>query len=188
MDTMRPSSIKKRIQNRIVHFMASRKLVRYGLVSLNVLLLVGIAWFTLGPTHEGLPLGRQGVIAAANNTTAEPLDQISSADIAKHAALAAGLAETLSVINQADTVNTEQAIAPADTAVVAKPQLVATPFKSVKDIKDYAVQPGDTVSSVAAKFGVTSDSVMWSNGLRGNVLAAGTTLQVPRQPRSARCF
>jgi surface antigen/LysM repeat protein len=155
--------------------------VRYTLVTLNVLLLLGIAWFTLGPTHKGQPLGRQGVFAEVGDAATEPLDQLSSADIAKSVALVVGLGqeETLAVINQSDTVRYEQTIAPADTTVVAKPQEVATPFKSRLDIKDYIVQGGDTVSSIAAKFGVTSDSIIWSNGLRGNAVAAGIKLVVP---------
>jgi LysM repeat protein len=173
---------RKRLRRRLQHFVSSRRFVRYGLVTLNVLLFAGIAWFTLGPTHSGQPLGRQGVVSATDDDTAtEPLDQLSSADIAKQAALAAGMSEelTVAVINQADTVRSELSIAPADTSVLAKPQLVSTPFKSRKDIREYVVVEGDTVSSIAAKFGVTSDSIIWSNGLRGNQVAAGITLVIP---------
>ncbi|HTH72492.1 MAG TPA: LysM peptidoglycan-binding domain-containing protein [Candidatus Pristimantibacillus sp.] len=179
MDAVRPSSVFQRLKYKWTKLMAERRFVRYGLVALNVLLLITIAWLTLGPTHTGRPLGRQGVVAAVGNAATEPLDQLSSADIAEQAAIATGLPETLAVINQADTVKSDQSIAPADTTVIAKPQLVATPFKSRKDIKDYIVQPGDTVASIASKFGVTSDSIIWSNGLRGNVVQTGVTLAIP---------
>ncbi len=179
MEAMRPASLRKRMTMRVAQFMASRKLVRYGLVSLNVLLLMAIAWFTLGPTHSGQPLGRQGVTSANSSSAAEPLDQLSSADIAANAAQVMGLHETTAVINQADSVKAEQAIAPADTAVIAKPLAVATPFKSRHDIQEYIVQQGDTVSSIAAKFKVTSDSIIWSNNLRGNTVNAGLVLVIP---------
>ncbi len=178
MQAVRPSVVKHKIRDRIGQFMSSRKLVRYGLVSLNVCLLIAIAWFTLGPTYKGQPLGRQGVVVAVDNAATEPLDQLSSADIAVNASIAAGLAETPGVIERADSVRSEQTIAPADTTVIAKPQLVATPFKDFK-ITDYVVQSGDTVASLAAQFGVTSDSIMWSNGLRGNALVVGTKLAIP---------
>jgi surface antigen len=148
------------------------------LVSLNVLLLLGISWFTLGPTHRGQPLGLQGAISTDKNA-AEPLDQLSSADVAVNAALALNLPEIGGVINQADSVKAEQAVTSADTTVIAKPQLLGTAPKSAKDIQDYVVQPGDSVSSLAAKFGVTSDSIMWSNNLRGNSLNAGLKLVIP---------
>lgn len=181
IDAVRPSSLRKRIQGYIGQFMASRKFVRYGLVTLNVLLLVAIAWFTLGPTHSGQPLGRQGVISAGDKSATEPLDQLSSADIAVSAATAVGLYEVTGVVNQADTVKAEQSIAPADTTVIAKPLIVATPFKSRNDIVEYVVVDGDSVSSIAAKFGVTSDSIMWSNNLRGNRVNAGLVLVIPPQ-------
>jgi len=176
------SSINRRLQQRIRQFLADRRLVRYGLVSFNVLLLIAIAWFTLGPTHKGQPLGRQGIISPTANAATEPLDQLSSADIAVQAAIAAGMSEDfviVPVVNQAIDMRTEMSIAPVDTAVIAKPLLVPTHFKSRNDIKDYIVQPGDTVASVAAKFGVTSDSIMWSNGLRSNSLAEGMVLVIP---------
>lgn len=182
MDALRPSSIKKRLQDRLRQILDDRKLVRYGMVSLNVVLLIAIAWFTLGPTYQGQPLGKQGVTTLTANAVTEPLDQLSSADIAIQAAVAAGMDGELDIVpvaNQAIDMRTALSIAPADTAVIAKPLLVPTRFKSRYDIKDYVVQPGDTVASVASKFGITSDSIMWSNGLRGNTLPEGMALVIP---------
>lgn len=178
-EATRPASVKKKLNSRIGRFLTGRRTVRYSLVGLNVLLLIGIAWFTLGPTYSGQPLGRQGVITSNGNSATEPLDQLSSADIAANVSLAVGLPETLGVVSQANSAKAEQTIAPADTTVVAKPLAVATPFKSRNDIKEYVVVQGDTVSSIAAKFSVTSDSVMWSNNLRGNSVNAGLVLVIP---------
>lgn len=176
---VRPVLVRKRIRAWTRQFMSNRRVVRYSLVGLNVLLLIAIAWFTLGPTHRGQPLGQQGVVSTSNESAAEPLDQLSSADIAVTVALATDLDEKAGVIQQADSVKTEQAIAPADTTVIAKPQVVATSLKSWRDITEYVVQSGDTVSSIAAKFSVTSDSIMWSNNLRSNSVNAGTKLVIP---------
>jgi surface antigen len=54
-----------------------------------------------------------------------------------------------------------------------------TALKSRADIKDYTTVAGDTVTSVAAKFGVTSDSIRWSNGLNADGLTAGKVLVIP---------
>ncbi len=43
----------------------------------------------------------------------------------------------------------------------------------------YTTKAGDTVSSVAAQFGVTSDSIRWSNGLNNDMVAPGTKLHIP---------
>jgi surface antigen len=76
-------------------------------------------------------------------------------------------------------VGAELAVPPAHTAVITKPQVVATDLKSRSDIMSYVVQAGESVSSIAAKFGVTSESVRWSNNLNGDAVAAGTTLTIP---------
>src|SRR5262245_8789150 len=88
MDAVRPASVWKRARYWFHQQMANKRTARYTLVGINVLLLVAIAWFTLGPTHRGQPLGQQGVIAADGDAATEPLDVLSSADIATNAALA----------------------------------------------------------------------------------------------------
>lgn len=45
-------------------------------------------------------------------------------------------------------------------------------------IIDYTVQPGDTVASVAGKFGVSADTIRWQNGLTGDKIKAGQTLKI----------
>jgi murein DD-endopeptidase MepM/ murein hydrolase activator NlpD len=45
-------------------------------------------------------------------------------------------------------------------------------------IINYTVQDGDTVSSVANKFGVSADTVRWQNSIRGDRIKVGQTLQV----------
>ncbi|HKC05187.1 MAG TPA: M23 family metallopeptidase [Patescibacteria group bacterium] len=45
-------------------------------------------------------------------------------------------------------------------------------------IIDYEVQSGDTVSSIADKFGVTPATIRWQNSLSGDRIKVGSTLQV----------
>lgn len=158
---------------------ANRHFVRSVLLIGNVLLLVAIGVFALRGTNTGLPLSQQAAVGAGRKDASEPLDQLSSADIAANASLATRLPETTAVINQADSAKADLAIAPADTTVVAKPQAVATALKSNKDIKSYVVPADDTVANIAAKFNVTSDSIMWSNNLSTSNVKAGAKLWIP---------
>ena len=159
---------------------ANRRLVRYALITLNVLLLVVIGGAVIRGTQKGQPVGQNAVLSSTGReNSAVPLDQVSSADIAANAALAAGLAETPGVINQAQSAQADLITSPADTTAVAKPQAVATALKSRKDIQQYVTQNGDTVSGIAAKFNVTSESIRWSNNLSGNTVNSGVTLQIP---------
>jgi surface antigen len=170
---------KRSIGHVFSQFTSNKLAVRYTIVGLNVVLLLAIGVFALRSTQTGLPTGQQAAVAGNSDAATEPLDQLSSADIAANASLAARLPETTSVINQADSAKAEINLAPADNTVVVKPQSVATPLKSNKDIKEYTVEAGDNVASIAAKFSITSDSVMWSNNLTGNAVNAGIKLLIP---------
>ena len=117
--------------------------------------------------------------ASSTVATANPLDQVSSADIALTVARLDSLPETTAITNQAQSQAADVAIAASNNDVVSKPQVVATALKSSADIQDYVAAAGDSVSSIATKFGVTSDSIRWSNGLSGDTVAAGTSLAIP---------
>ncbi|HJQ08971.1 MAG TPA: LysM peptidoglycan-binding domain-containing protein [Candidatus Saccharimonadales bacterium] len=179
MQVLRPSVFGSRLRRMGSRLSTNRLAVRYALVMLNVVLLATIAVFAVRGSQTGQLLSGQTAVIGGSNGATEPLDQLSSADIAVNTAIAVGLAETPGVKELADSAATKQAVAPADATVVAKPQTVNTALKSRKDIKDYIVQSGESVTSIAAKFSVTSDSIMWSNNLRSNTINAGVKLLIP---------
>lgn len=161
-------------------FLRSRKrVVRFSLLTANLALLAAVVFVvTKTPVRQAVQLN-----ASTNPITEDivtgPLDQVSSADIAVHIARATGLPERDSITNHADTVSAVDANAPADTSVIAKPQVVASALPTYKDIQEYTAVAGDTVAAIATRFGVSSDSVRWSNGLSGNTVTAGKTLYLP---------
>jgi surface antigen len=157
-----------------------RRVVRYSLLTANVILLAVVAGFVIQGRQVGGGHSSNQVAALGESTSsvANPLDQLSSADIAVHIARAANLDEAQAVTNKADTVNAQQAVSSADQSIVAKPQVVSDGLKSRKDIQNYTVVDGDTVPSVAAKFGITSDTVRWSNGLTGDSLTPGKQILI----------
>lgn len=160
--------------------------IRYGLLAANVALLVGVIVFVSSSRSSGEAGQRPAaVLLAQDETISNPLDQISSADIAVHVAKLTALPETDAVQNHADSFNTQLSAAPpASETIVAKPQIVADSAvgKSNKDIKTYATKDGDTVGSIAQQFGVSSDSVKWSNSLTSDKVAAGKQLSIPPVP------
>lgn len=163
----------KKILSRL---MAKRRFVRYSLLVLNIALLGGVVLFVL----QGNPSNGASSVTTSSraDTSSDPLDQISTSDIAVNLAQMTKLVETPAVTNQADSASTELAVS-AGTTVVAKPQAVGTELKSSKDIITYIVQQGDTIASIAAKFNVTSESILWSNNVSGNAVAVGTRLTIP---------
>jgi N-acetylmuramoyl-L-alanine amidase len=154
-----------------------KRIVRYGLIAANAALLLAVVSFVLRSPNTSQAIKQSAL--TSDVIAANPLDQLSSSDIAVHLARMASLPESTAVVNQADTISNQLAISSADSRIVAKPQIVSTEAKSYRDIIVYVVKPGDTVPSVAAKFGVTSDSIRWSNGLEGDALQAGRELYIP---------
>jgi N-acetylmuramoyl-L-alanine amidase len=151
--------------------------LRISFVASNALLLAVVLVFVLHARTSDA----NAVLSSSNNaaTASNPLDQVSSADIAVTVSRMSGMAESTAIKNQSESDDVQLAAAPVTNDVVAKPQVSATSFKSNKDIKNYTTVAGDSLTSLAAKFGVTSESIKWSNGLSTENIAVGTKLVIP---------
>ncbi len=184
VDSMKATTASKRL---FLKKSFKRKFVRYGLLTGNVALLLVIGLFVarssdVGNGLQGAPAvasAQLGSLSASDASIANPLDRLSSADIALNVARAADLPEKIAVTNQADSENAQLAVSQSAGGLVSKPQVVSSDFKSNKDIRSYTAVAGDTAATIAAKFQVTSDSVMWSNDLASETVTAGQSLFIP---------
>jgi len=155
-------------------------MIRYGLLTLNIGILIAVALFIFKNPHSSTAV-KQGAFndQEVASAVANPLDELSSADIAVQVASLTRLPEAPSVKNNADSQNEQLKVAPSGNQAVAMPQIVSTALKSKKDIKTYISKEGDTVSALVALFGVTSESIKGSNGLTRDAIPAGKTLYIP---------
>ena len=170
------SEANNRSKRRKKRSISHKKTVRYGLLVANlaVFLVVGsMIIFFSDSNAADYTMSKDG-IAQTN-----PLDELSAADIAVNVARVTNLPETNSVINFADTVNSELETYTLNTETARLPQILSADIKTLADIKEYISVPGDTVASLATKFGVTSDSIKWSNDLTSDDLDPGTKLLIP---------
>jgi surface antigen len=166
------SRLQKSLKRKIVR----RRLVRYGLVAANVAVLGVVMFFVIGSSRTST---MSAVGTLSDNAAANPVDGLTAYDIASNVARMANLPESTAIANQAQSAQVTLAVSASDTSVVAKPQIVYTALKSRDDIQTYIVQPNDTVASIAQKFGITTNSVQWSNNLTGSTVNAGTKLVIP---------
>ncbi len=160
---------------------ARKKWIRRGLISGNVLLLLGVALFII-VNRSASQTVRSNTISSATSlagTIANPLDRLSSAQIALTAARMTNLPELTAIRNQADSDSILLSEIPNDSQFLSKPLVAATAEKSRQDIIHYTTRSGDTISSLSAKFKVTPSSIRWSNNIFGDSLAAGTHLVIP---------
>jgi surface antigen len=176
---VRDTVLGKRLSQTLKRKVVRKRAVRYSLLAANALLLVGVFGFIFSNSHKGISLTSASALSKLD-ATANPVDRITSYDIAANVAKAVNLPEENAVNNQAQTAKAALAVSSSsDSNVMAKPQIVATALKSRKDIKSYTVQAGEDLAAVALKFNVSSDSIRWSNNLSSNTVSAGTKLTVP---------
>lgn len=153
-----------------------KRVLRYTLILSNAAMLLAAIAFVLYSPGSSEVASRS---ALSSTISANPLDQLSASDIAVHVAQLNNLPEATAVMEQADTISGQQAIVSSDSQVAARPQIVSTEARSYRDIEVYVTKEGDTVASIAAQFGVTSDSIIWSNDLSGNDVEPGRELYIP---------
>lgn len=79
--------------------------------------------------------------------------------------------------------DTAPVLATAGNGFLAKPVLSETRTadgKPKNDITEYTVQNGDTLSTIAAKFGITTSTLRWANGIEdSDSIKPGTKLLIP---------
>lgn len=176
--TPRPQPVFKPLQKKKRRSKQALKkmLVRHAILLVNLAVVSAMIFVVI--KNRG---GNAADFAAAvrDEVQTSPLDRLSSADIAVNAARMAGLSESAAVTNYADTINSELEAFSVSRDIAFAPVIMSSDIKTLADIQEYTVQPGDTVAGLATRFGVTSDSIRWSNDLLGEELVPGIRILIP---------
>ncbi|HSX47686.1 MAG TPA: CHAP domain-containing protein [Patescibacteria group bacterium] len=155
---------------------SNHRLLKVGIIFANLLLLASVGYIVLSKASTTTQTSTSSI---QSSTAVNPLDQVSSSSIALTLARMNNLPETTAIANQAQTAAAKVAMANTSGNVVSKPEVVATALKSKADILGYITKSGDDVANLASKYGITSTSIMWSNGLTSNTLNPGTKIIIP---------
>jgi surface antigen/LysM repeat protein len=155
------------------------KIIKSSIVFANVLLLIGVVTIVLQPSNKSVQNSSAILSTQADkDAVANPIDVLSSADIAVNVARVTRIEEATSVSNKADTVNAQLSTAPSDDIVAAQPQVIATSLKSRFDIQTYVVVRGDTIKSIAKQFDISTDTIRWSNDISDEDIRPGLNLLI----------
>lgn len=157
---------------------SQKRLVRSALIFGNFA-IVALAILLVVSTSDGNSAHYSALSTAEEAKKSNPLDTLSANDVAVNISLMARLPESGLIINDADSVSAEANNTVSTHETIVKPQILSSDIKTKEDIKEYTVVDGDSLESLATKFGVTSDSIRWSNGLSNNKLKPGTVLLIP---------
>ncbi len=172
------NQVKNKISKTVNAKRNRKRFVRYGLLAGNLAVVLFVIALVLH-NPKGQVSNSTANLSNNNDQAINPLDPLSAADIAVNASRIANLAEATSVTNLADSVAADLSTPVIQSDIAAKPQILSSVIKTKADIFDYTVVDGDTLASLASKFGVTSDSIKWSNSLTSNTLKPGKVLTIP---------
>lgn len=155
---------------------------QYGLSTASVLALNGLGWKSLIFPGQVLKLSKAkaspDAVGSASSYTVSSGDTVS--------AIATRFGVSIAALLKSNGLSTKSIIYPGQTVEVpAASKIDATPVASVTTARrtvatSYVVATGDTVSSIAARFGVSVQSVLSENGLdASSILYPGTALTIP---------
>jgi LysM repeat protein len=166
----------------------------YGLATASVLALNGLGWKSVIFPGQKLKLTNSGVIPIASTSNTGPAVTkytIKSGDTVGAIASRFGVAtQTLlsanglgwsSIIYPGQTITIPGASVIADAApAVAITSTVPSTVPVVAQSTSYTIVSGDTISSIAAKFGVTAQALVSANGMSlSSIIYAGHRLSIP---------
>jgi len=155
--------------------------IRTGLIGFNSLLLVAVMGFVLFST--GYPQSNDRSTSARNTTKdspSNPLDKLSSADIAYNIASLIDMPESAAVAHEKDAQNSRAQVVLSEPLVAAKPTIITTEIKKASDIKQHVVEEGQTIAAIARQYSISEDSIRWSNSFaRGDSLTTARILLIP---------
>ena len=145
------------------------------------LFVVSVIALAYHPPAEQVRADASNPVASAQKKS--DISPVASVDQLVATKLASSLAESTdmpvsnNVANLSQSLAVESALAQTDSSVISKPQIVQLTSGS-RTLQAYTTAAGDTVQSVAEKYGLSVDTVKWANNLTSDALNPGTNLTI----------
>lgn len=115
----------------------------------------------------------------SQSATTTAVQEAATAGIAANVAEATSFIATQDIAATAKELNSQVTLATTDDATLANQQIVATANKVSKAPFSYTVEGGDTLSTIAAKFNITTNTLRWANQLEDEAaIKPGTQLTI----------
>lgn len=142
-----------------------------------LILLAFVASISYKPSSTTASEEPVGAIDTTADVAKPSVDQIAVVDLAAQTASVADLAVAADASSAAITMAIKNELAQQDEAVITKPQTFEP--TSSDAIIMYKTVAGDTVPALAAKYGVSSQTLRWANNLTTDVVAVGADMIIP---------
>lgn len=142
-----------------------------------VFVIIGVIGFNYRAPVEASPSQQARSFGVLDEAAIPSVDQIVAADIATTVAQVAKLPVESNVESLSISLAGKTELAQTETDYVSKPQIVQ-PESGRPPITKYKTVQGDSVQSVAAKFGLSEDTVRWANNLTSDALQVDKELTI----------
>lgn len=122
-------------------------------------------------------------IASAATYTSEEVvsgsvDKIAAVNLAAGLANSANLPVAVNVANLSTSVIIEESTNAKVEPVISKPDIINLDSSIVQGTKTYKVQEGDTIDSIAAANGISTQTIRWANNMTSDTLTVGNNLKI----------
>ncbi len=114
--------------------------------------------------QPGSSLSDGPVSANVTPLSAPSVDEVVASSVAADLAQRANLPIAANAASLSVSLAAESELAQTDATAITKPQIL-TPSSSNRAVTTYTVKRGDSVPSVAQRFGISSDTIRWANNL-----------------------
>ena len=116
-------------------------------------------------------------VTQADSEEKATVNDVVATNIAANVANATNLSIAPSVTSLAISTQIESALPSSSDSSISKPSIIQVSAAG-RTIVNYTVQAGDTADSVAAKYGLSKDTIKWANNLTNDNLTVGQNLQI----------
>ena len=147
-------------------------IVPYLVVGILTLVLVFVGSIEKHNSEVGLSLDT----FAANDSDVS-VDQLSELYMVAGLSNALNLASASDVASNYVMANSMYESGQLSTGKLEKPNI--TDISASRGVVEYVVEEGENMDTIAAKYGISTDQIRWSNNLKTTDVAPGTVLYVP---------
>lgn len=159
----------------VVRFATARNLTHVAVALTTAVVVLagsGVATSQSAPAQALMANRVQGGVAVS-------ADSIAGAYIAANIAQELELPVSDNAAQQVKQLNSQSALAATSGTFITKPQVVTTDTAARREVTAHQVKSGETIASVARKYGITTDTIRWANDIGSwEGIAAGQQLTI----------
>ena len=158
-----------------IDFRGFKKFLIYFVAAASILAVVFVGSLDKQNSEMNLSLD-----AFAENNYKISVDQLSELYVVADLSDSLGLASASDVASNYVVTSSMYEAGQTSTGKIEKPSI--TNIQIERKFTEYTVLDGDTMESIAEKYGLTTDQIRWSNGLKTTAVSLGNKLLLPKVP------